>query len=764
MKKLIYLIFTISIVQCYNQLHAQNYIPSYLTQPNDYINQNFEIIDSSGWFYAKSESNVPFTNFIQENKAAIGMGADDDFILTKTTNDDYPFMSMDRKLTHHRYYQTYKGIEVEYAQLFLHHKNNRIEYFHCKVAEGLNISVTPSVTENQALTNAIGYLGSSNTFSWQDSTWEAEYKDEKEDSTATTYPTGELVIAKLNIDRNYASSEFVLAWKFEIQIINPFVAYVVYVNANTGNVIKLKENSIDGNAQLSYNYGNKFIDTKWRGGIWGHYILQTNDIAGRNIWTKKARYGGFLTNNLQSFGGNNVGQSFDQDDIWWGDRSSETNAHWAMTQSWDFFLATFLRNSLNNNGSMVKVLTNVDYVDNVFYPANDEIHIGIINGNHLGTIDLCGHEYSHGVIKYAAELESENEPGALNESYADIFGFEIERFTQAGVINDWEINEDVAVYRRMNHPSTSPPTPLINESQPSVYHGPRWHFGTLDEGGIHHNAGVQNYWYYLLSQGSAGAPDGTFNNIAVSGIGADNARNIAYHNLDVNLGQNSNYNDSRNGAILSAMTIYGNCSNEAIQTINAWAAVGIGNPVTPTIITGPGTLYYYSNGQIFGSLPKNYVASGGILLLNYIWQYTGPWQFTTNGIRNQNFTITDFVGNYNGTTLQVNSACESISKAIKFNCIDCGSPNGFGNPNNGELTLNPNPAGNDIHIQASFINPNSSDNIIVTIVDMNGIYQFQQNYIGALPETINIASLVAGNYILIVHQGDKLQQIRFTKK
>lgn len=54
------------------------------------------------------------------------MGNDDNFVLVKTTNDDYPFMEANRKMTHHRYNQTYKGMKVEYAELFLHHKNDSI--------------------------------------------------------------------------------------------------------------------------------------------------------------------------------------------------------------------------------------------------------------------------------------------------------------------------------------------------------------------------------------------------------------------------------------------------------------------------------------------------------------------------------------------------------------------------------------------------------------------------------------------------------------
>ena len=53
-------------------------------------------------------------------------------------------------------------------------------------------------------------------------------------------------------------------------------------------------------------------------------------------------------------------------------------------------------------------------------------------------LDVVGHEMSHGVIQNSANLTYENESGALNESFADIFGAMIDR-------EDWKMGEDVVV-------------------------------------------------------------------------------------------------------------------------------------------------------------------------------------------------------------------------------------------------------------------------------------------------------------------------------
>jgi hypothetical protein len=315
----------------------------------------------------------------------------------------------------------------------------------------------------------------------------------------------------------------------------------------------------------------------------------------------------------------------------------------------------------------------------------------------------------------------------------------------------------------MNNPSNSPINPNIGIPQPAFYLGSNWYTGSYDNGGVHHNSGVQNYWFYLLSQGSAGAPDGTFNNIAVSGIGADKARNISYYNLDVYMGANSSYLDARNGAVMSAVNIYGICSNETKQTTNAWGAVGIGSPAIPLSISGPSPIYHFGPaGGVMGSMPKTYTAIGDIK--PFTWVYGGPWSYSTSGgLQNKYFYVNNFNFSYVPGTIQVNNPCECVSKKVYFFDLNGGV---YNDPNNtgGIAMLRPNPAHDFIYVAVDFPEANPNDPIVITIVNMQGAYQFQQAYIDGLPESINISNLIAGNYILIAHQGNYFQQIRFTKE
>ncbi len=120
--------------------------------------------------------------------------------------------------------------------------------------------------------------------------------------------------------------------------------------------------------------------------------------------------------------------------------------------------------------------------------------------------------------------------------------------------------------------------------------GTYWYSGVDDNGGVHTNSGVQNFWYYLLSIGKTCTND-LSNAYSVTGIGTDKAAAIAYRSLTVYLTSFSGYSDARDAAIQAATDLYGACSNEVIQTTNAWYAVGVGAkyPVA-NIVTANATL------------------------------------------------------------------------------------------------------------------------------------------------------------------------------
>jgi hypothetical protein len=81
------------------------------------------------------------------------------------------------------------------------------------------------------------------------------------------------------------------------------------------------------------------------------------------------------------------------------------------------------------------------------------------------------------------------------------------------------------------------------EGDPDTYLGTHWYTGTADNGGVHYNSGVQNFWYYLLSTGGSGTNDKGFV-YNVSGIGINDARLVAYRNNCFYLTSGAQYADA----------------------------------------------------------------------------------------------------------------------------------------------------------------------------------------------------------------------------
>lgn len=296
------------------------------------------------------------------------------------------------------------------------------------------------------------------------------------------------------------------------------------------------------------------------------------------------------------------------------------DVHWGMEKTYDFYMSVFSRNSYDGNGSVIKQYVNPQIMNGTAgYPNNASafnapyniMAYGMGDGSGykpLVGLDVEGHEFTHMVINNNGNggLTYQAESGALNESFADIFGTCVEFYS--GVNPDWLIGEDVMIgqpyMRSMSNPNGG--------QQPDTYNGQYWVNTSNtspqnDNGGVHTNSGVQNYWFYLLCQGGSGTND-LGNAYSVTGIGITQARQIAYRNLVTYLGQNATYMDAYYGSLQAAQDLYGNPSTQYTAVRKAWYAVGIGNDPnnycsgttnltapSGTISDGSGTSNYNNN-------------------------------------------------------------------------------------------------------------------------------------------------------------------------
>ncbi len=554
-------------------------------------------------FFTFQENDRPaiaeFTNFLNRNYQ-IG---DFSFQLLQKETDNIGFV-------HYRYIQLFKGIPIKGTMLIAHTKNGLVQSFNGETTTEINAISEASISSEAALNLAMKFVGAT-TYKWQLADEEAYIKKEQNDPKATFYPTAEKFIV------DAGKSNYRLAYRFDIYAQEPVSRKYVFIDAQTGAVIssedRIHETEVTGSAVTAYS---------------GTQSIQTDNTGTTYRLRETSRGLGIETYNLAKGTTYTSAVDFtDADNIWNNVNANKdqyaTDAHFGAEKTYDFFQTKFNRNSIDNAG--FKLISYVHYSSNYVNAYWDGTRMTYGDGNAtyspLTSMDISGHEITHGLTEKTAALVYSYQSGALNESFSDIFGTAIE-FYATPSIADWLIGEDIgAPFRSMSNPNAN--------SQPDTYLGTYWYTGTGDNGGVHYNSGVQNYWFYLLSVGGSGTND-IGNAFSVSGIGIDKAAAIAYRCLTTYLTSTAQYADARTYSIQAATDLYGACSPEVIATTAAWYAVGVGsNSLTanPTIsfngsstfcsgsslTLNANTLSNYQwnlNGQaIVGATNSSYVAS-----------------------------------------------------------------------------------------------------------------------------------------------------------
>ncbi len=571
------------------------------------------------------------------------------FTLVNSVSDDIGF-------THARYKEFYKGVEVVDGDYIIHRNGGYARSMNGKFYPVYGSSVIPNFSESKAISIALRNINAEK-YKWQMPQEEQWLKDVKNNQMATWFPAGSLVIIPdLFLEKNGVnmlpsgkikkSHGYKLAWKFDVYADSPLGRYIIYIDANSGNVL-FKENRICTSSVIGTAV-TKYSGTK--------QIITDSVSAGVYNLRDMTRGAGVITYNLAK--GTNYGTAtiFADADNYWNTTTNQddaaNDAHFGAEKTYDYYLNIHGRNSYDNAGS--NLLSYVHYSNNYNNAYWDGVRMTYGDGNGttfspLTELDICGHELTHGVTEYSSNLTYSYESGALNEAFSDIFGVTID-FYANGNNADWLIGNKSYTpatpndaLRYMNNPNVG--------AQPDTYKGTSWYSGTADNGGVHTNSGVLNYWYYLLSVGGSGSNDKGFA-FNVAGIGINKARMIAYRTNSYYLTAGSQYADAAAFSIQAATDIYGMCSAESFAVKNAWDAVGItGLNILSGTIASAGNVCSGSNLQLN--------ASGGN---TYSW--TGPLGFSSSA---QNPIVNNFTGAKTGTytcVITYSLGCSATNTAV----------------------------------------------------------------------------------------------------
>lgn len=238
--------------------------------------------------------------------------------------------------------------------------------------------------------------------------------------------------------------------------------------------------------------------------------------------------------------------------------SAYSNFNW----TYEYYLNTFKRNSIDNKGMNIPAIVRVDqggqsWLNACWVPDLQLMFFGDAKPLAAAT-DVIGHELTHGVTNHTANLggNGTGQTGALNEGFSDIFGKMVEYYSHglSGTI-DWIMGDSVGVPLRNLKDPNSQISGECGQGNPypanmSQYYDP----SSLSDGGVHCNSNIFSHSFYMLALGLSNA------------IGISDAEKIYFRALTTHLTSQAQFIDARLACVQSATELFGASSKQVTQT------------------------------------------------------------------------------------------------------------------------------------------------------------------------------------------------------
>jgi len=462
--------------------------------------------------------------------------------------------------------QFYRGVPVLGGEAILHQSGPRIRSLTDAFVRGLDLDTNPLVPAEEALAVATRDLAAKGPL--------------------TRPPTIRLMAMRLG-----SRDALVHRIHLESGTGAETAQWDYLVDAQTGAIVRKWPSLHTGRAALGEGYsqysGTVTLNTTSRGKGLGYELRD---------WTRGRTGNAIIDFNNQTAGD---GAIFLSSTDTWGDgrnfvpgtpsdsangQTAGVDAAYAVQATWDYYGKVHGRNGIDGAGRAVTLRVHYDSsYDNAFW---DDSCFCVSAGDgqmlkSLTSLDVIGHELSHGVCAATANLEYFGESGALNEANSDINGAMVKFYARGGhgaTIGNWggtwTIGEDLE--------TPAFPTPLRYMYKPSL-DGQSLDAWSKDLGNndVHLGSGPMNRCFYFLSQGASPKPDSDFHSpfldAGMTGLGQDRAARIWYRALTHYLTSASGYRDARNAAISAATDLYGSGSREVEAVWNAFHGINVGD-------------------------------------------------------------------------------------------------------------------------------------------------------------------------------------------
>lgn len=502
-------------------------------------------------------------------------------------------------MAHAKFQQKYKGIDIFGSEIIVHGKNNKFDFLNGRYTTSMSIDLSsPIVSEAEAIRYIESDLGNvvfqnPPFMPWMDLT-----------------PKSTMVIFNSGDKHNYAYhiivyKNLIERWEYIIDAVSGGVIYKWSSICKLHNTSQDNSESmtdamlvseaspevetmqwLDGKATATaqdlfdinrlintYQVGNTFYLIDGSRDIFSSTPAKLPNDPEGVIWTIDAFNTSPSKNNFK------VDQVRSNNNLW--NNKTGVSAHFNGGLAFEYFRNVHGRRSINGSGGNIVSVINVADDDGksmgnafwngqaMFYGNGDNAFLPLARG-----LDVAGHEMSHGVIQATANLVYQGESGALNESFADVFGVMIDR-------DDWKIGEDVVrlsafpsgSLRSLENPHNGANTNDFNKGWQPRHYSERY-TGKEDNEGVHINSGIPNWAFFKFA----------------TAVGKDKAEKVYYRALSNYLTKSSKFVDCRVAVVKATQDLYGD--TEVAAARKAFDEVGIlgdsGGSYEDDLPTNPG--------------------------------------------------------------------------------------------------------------------------------------------------------------------------------
>ncbi|MDH4157612.1 MAG: M4 family metallopeptidase [candidate division Zixibacteria bacterium] len=422
-------------------------------------------------------------------------------------------------LTHLRFQQFYKGLRIWSCQTIVHFRSDRTIYLvGGQTIPTPSVEVVPSISSAEATGLALAALGG-----------EHLPPDITTSSELLIYPDGR---------------DAYLSWL--VAATSPTqgaVRWQVFVDAHSGE-IKHKFNDI----WFSGPDVGSGVDV-----LGVNRVFPIYDSLGVYKMINTTHTGAIFTYD-DYYGGGPIYTDPDGDKIWDDseDQKSAVSGHYNAEQVYSYFWNTFGRDSYDDLGTELIINVHDPLFEGNAVWDGAAIRLGDGDGVHYrdfsAGLDIVAHEFSHGVSTTSAGFVNQYQPGALGESYSDVFGVMVDR-------DDWMVGDDVVLtglgyIRNLADPTEAGDPAHMDDYQTLDY--------SVNNGGVHINCGIPNHCFYW----------------ACALMSREIAEQIWYRCLTTYLTPNSGFYFWAGMIFQSARDLYGTLYDTEVQ--QALAFVGLG--------------------------------------------------------------------------------------------------------------------------------------------------------------------------------------------